>query len=737
MSIKPVLHRAAGLCVFAALSLTALAVETHVWNQSDPSDFNRGTAKNLSIRSDGRVTLAPSTRELDSTSVPYLWALAQDSKGTVYYGGGAPTGAATKIFALPQNGKPKAFAELSGLEIHALALDKQDRLYAAVLPDAKIYRISANGKPELFFDPKCKYVWSMAFDRAGNLFVATGDSGLIYKVTPDGMGGKFFESEETHARSMIIDGGGNLIVGTEPGGLVLRITPAGKSFVLYQTSKREVTAVAEREGIIYAASVGSKTQPAIVSGAAPVLPSSPATVNAAGTPRSGTAPPSLPPSVGSLSASVVGGSEIVRIEKDGYAERIWSSQTDLVYAIAFDAKGRPLLGTGNRGLIYRLDSDQLSTQVLNIPPTQITSFLPGTNGTLYIATGNVGNLYAMTTGFESEGTFTSEVLDTHEFTYWGKAHVTPSLAPGTYTFETRSGNLSNPEHDWSSWSAIQVPREGGPVTSPPARFLQYRVTLKAAVSSASPELSSIDIAYQAKNIAPKVTTIEVAPFNYKQAPTAASLERSVLPSGSPTTLTLPAVGQRRTATATNIDVPTTATLQYSKGFLTLRWNASDANTDPLVFKIEVKTKREGDWRLLKDKTTDHFYAFDSAAFADGEYVARVTASDEEGNVTSEAMTGSMESEAFTIDNTAPEIVDLKSTNAGNNRRGITFTAKDALSWIDKAEYSLNGNDWILLNPVNKVTDSQSLAYHFEVQAAQTVSIRVFDEDDNVSVKQVQ
>ncbi len=735
MSIKPVMHRAAGFCLFAAVSFSAFAVETHIWNQADQSDFNRGTIKNLSIRSDGHVTLAPSTRELDSTSVPYLWALAQDSKGTVYYGGGAPTGATTKVFALPVNGKPKVFAEIAGLEIHALAVDKQDRVYAAVLPDSKIYRIDAGGKATLFFDPKCKYVWAMTFDAPGNLFVATGDGGLIFKVAPDGKGSKFFDTEETHARSMIMDESGNLIVGTEPSGLVLRITPAGKSFVLYQTSKREVTSLGERNGVIYAASVGSKTQAAVVSGAAPLLPSTPSAVTGAGTLRSGNAPASLPPPIGSLSAAVVGGSEIVRIEKDGYAERIWNSSTELVYAIAFDGDGKPLLGTGNRGIIYRLDSDGLSTQLLNLPPTQITAFLQGANRTIYVATGNVGNLYALTPGLERKGTFTSEVLDAHEFTYWGKAHLTPALPASSYTFETRSGNLSNPENDWSEWGRLEVPRDGGQVPSPPARFLQYRLTLNAQ-GGQSPEVSSIDIAYEAKNIAPKVTTIEVAPFNYKEPPTSLTLERSVLPSGSPASLTLPAVGQRRTASNINIEVPSTATLQYSKGCVTLRWAASDVNNDALTFKVEIKAKSGGEWRLIKDKTTDHFYAFDSAAFPDGEYIPRITASDAGSNVPSEALTGSLQGDAFTIDNTPPEILDLKASEAGRART-ISFTAKDALSWIDKAEYSLNGNDWTLLSPVNKVTDSQMLQYRFEVPAGQTVSIRVFDEDDNVSVKQVQ
>ncbi len=58
----------------------------------------------------------------------------------MYYAGGAPTGASTKIYALAIGEKPRVFAEIPSLEVHALAIDSQDRVYAAVLPDAKIYR---------------------------------------------------------------------------------------------------------------------------------------------------------------------------------------------------------------------------------------------------------------------------------------------------------------------------------------------------------------------------------------------------------------------------------------------------------------------------------------------------------------------------------------------------------------------------------------------------------------------
>jgi hypothetical protein len=200
-------------------------------------------------------------------------------------------------------------------------------------------------------------------------------------------------------------------------------------------------------------------------------------------------------------------------------------------------------------------------------------------------------------------------------------------------------------------------------------------------------------------------------------------------------LTLPAVGQKRSTIAAS-EGAGSSTLQYSKGAVTVRWNASDANSDPLTFTVELRGKNGGPWRLLKEKLTDRFYAFDSNAFPDGEYTARITASDLTGNIPSEALTGSLESDPFTIDNTSPEILNLKVVPAANSRVQIAFTAKDTLSWIDKAEYTRNGSDWVLLNPVNKVTDSQSLNYQFEVPAAETIAVRVFDEDDNVVVKQV-
>jgi sugar lactone lactonase YvrE len=738
--------RAAALVpLLLSLANVASAVDTHVWQQNDANEFTRGTIKNLSVRSDGRLTLAPVFHEIADLATPYLWAAVEDSHGTLYCAGGAPTGSTAKVFEVNAQGKSRAVAELSGLEIHALAVDQNDRVYAATSPDSKVYRIGSDGKPELFYDTKAKYVWSIAFDRAGNLYIATGDQGVIYRVTPDGKGSEFFRTEETHARSMIVDPEGNLIVGTEPGGYVLRITPQGKSFVLFQSSKREITALAEHKNVLYAAATGTRAvQPTLVT---PPPPATPAPAPPGSTKASTTAqqqPPTQAPStptlaiVGGLTSGGTGGSDFYRIDQDGFADKLWSSPADVIYGIGFDAQGKPLLGTGNKGVIYRVDSALLSTQLLNAPPTQVTAFAPGRNGTLYAVTGNVGKVYVIGPGLAKTGSLESEVLDAGSFAYWGKAHLISDLHRGKIALSTRSGNVNRPQKNWSDWSPVEMSTTGGQVTSPEARFLQYKLAISESPDGQSPELSTVQLAFLPRNVAPLVRIVQVEDANYRASTTPNFLERATTASGAPMTLSLQPLGQPRKGTPPALGTPPGGlTLQYAKGYVTVRWHATDDNGDSLIYRVEIQGKGETVWRLLKDKIQDTHYSFDGSAFADGHYIVRVTASDEPSNTPAQALSSSTSTDPFTIDNTPPQLIST-GIRTENNQTVIRFSAKDALSWIDRAEYSVNGSEWVLLEPLNRVSDSQQLNYELKVptkpeDGQQVIAVRVFDENDNEAV----
>jgi sugar lactone lactonase YvrE len=717
---------------------TCFAVETRFWQQGDRSDFESGSLTHLSLRSDGRIFLAPEFVEIFDSSTPYLWTIVADSKGNLYAAGGGSGGGTAKIFLIEPSGKSRAFAELEGLEIHALALDSKDQLYAATDPDGKVYRISSDGKARVFYDPHQKYIWAMAFSSKGDLFVATGDQGEIHRVTPGGAGSVFFKTEETHARSLAIDAQDNLIVGTEPGGLIVRVSPAGQGFVLYQSPKREITAVSvAKDGAIYAAGVGSKT--AVVQAApapAPIAPvpilGQPGAAGAAVGNNRGTPLPILP------APPVSGGSELYRINPDGSPRKAWANSQDIVYVIGFDSDGKPLLGTGNRGRIYRMDSDTISTLLLDATPTQVTGFGKDKKGDLYAVTGNIGKVFRIGPGFEKQGSFESQVLDASSFAYWGRISYRGS---GSVSVSTRSGNRSHPETNWSPWAPLQPDTSaaacescgGGRTTSPSARFLQYKIDMTSSAAVSSPEITYAEVAYLPKNVAPVVEQVEITPPNYRFPAQAVT----TTPSNS---LTLPPIGQpRKNPSTPALELGSSPALAYAKGYAGARWTASDENNDSLIYKVEIRGVKETSWRLLKDEVKEKYLSWDSTAFPDGEYVLRVTASDSPSNPHGQALDASLVSDPFVIDNTPPQIVNLTSTASGNKIE-VRWSARDARSNIDRAEYSVNGGDWLLIDPVSRLSDSPEEQYQLLIDrpslGEQVVAIRVTDEFDNQTVDKV-
>jgi sugar lactone lactonase YvrE len=694
------------------------AVDTKTWQQAEMADFEKGTLTRLSLASDGRLALAPVVKEIFDPSVAFLWAVARDSKGNLYAGGGGLGGTKTKLFMVDPSGKSKTLAELEGIAIQAIAIDSHDRVYAATSPDGKVYRIETQtGKSEVFYDPKQKYIWALGFSRSGDLFVATGDQGEIHRVTSAGAGSVFFKTEETHARSMAIDPNGNLIVGTDPGGLILRITPAGEGFVLYQAPKREITAVAAApDGTIYAAGVGNKQAPVLAPAPVPIATPAP-------NPAAARAP--APPTLASAAPAITGGSEIYRIQTGGYPRKIWSHPQDLVYALAFDGRGRVMAATGNHGDIYRLETDHKYWKLLSLPSTQVTAFCAGAGGKLYAVTGNIGKIFSIGPEQEQTGIFESDIFDAGAFSYWGRVTTSPR-ENNAVTVETRSGNLNRAQKNWNEFARTN----NGRIVSAPARFLQYKLTV-----TGPGEVTEVDVAYQMKNVAPEIDEVEITPANYKfPAPSSGAL--TLTPS-----LTLPALGHHNAsssgAPAPAADSGSSPAMTYAKGQIGVRWLASDDNGDSMLFKVEIRGANESSWKLLKDKIHEHYYSWDSTAFPDGKYFVRITATDAPSNPPDQALTGSAESEPFLIDNTAPEITGLSGTPSGSKLE-VRFHAKDAMSALGKAEYSINGGDWMVVEPTTRLTDSLEHDYRVQVDRAgeTTVAVRVSDENDNQSVAKI-
>ena len=149
-------------------------------------------------------------------------------------------------------------------------------------------------------------------------------------------------------------------------------------------------------------------------------------------------------------AGATGGSEIYRIAPDGSPSRIWSSSQDLVYALAFDRAGRLLAGTGNRGHIFAITGEDQFVDLLKASASQITAFAEAPGGGLYVSTSNLGKLFLLGGSPESEGSYESDVFDAKVFSRWGRAEF---RGAGNVELFARSGNVDNPDRNWSPWKA--------------------------------------------------------------------------------------------------------------------------------------------------------------------------------------------------------------------------------------------------------------------------------------------
>jgi len=255
-----VIHRASSWIVLVAGILAVVspsfAEHTRWWRQSTFEEFDKGTAKGVALRSDGKMFLAPRFAEFTDASLAYLLQIRADAKGNLYAAGGSNA----KVLRIDASGKSTSVFESAELSAQAIALDAAGNLYVGTSPDGKVYKVTPAGQSSVFFEPKTKYIWDLAVDKDGTLYVATGDTGKIFSVAPDGKGQIFYSSDETHIRSLALDTNGNVLAGTEPNGRVLRIPKAANNrhaFVLYETAKKEITSLLQApNGDLYVASVG-------------------------------------------------------------------------------------------------------------------------------------------------------------------------------------------------------------------------------------------------------------------------------------------------------------------------------------------------------------------------------------------------------------------------------------------------------------------------------------------------
>src|SRR5215208_2149383 len=483
-----IIKRLISLTTISALILIfirAQAGQPAVWETSGRTELLKGDARGVSISDTGVLMLSPKLTELFNTQQTYVWSSVVDNQGNVFLG----TGHDGRIYRIPAAGSGALLYDAAELDVTALAVARDGAVFAGTSPDGKVYRITADGRADVYFDPGDKYIWSLAVMNDGSLAVGTGDSGKLYRVRTAGANPEsslLVSTSQTHVISLAVTAQGDLIAGTDSGGLVLRVSPEGKTFALFDTQLREIHALAPAaDGSIYALALSDAAATARSPSTSPVTPPQPSSegatpttsvtitaIDETGAPIQGQPGPTRSRSDVSNARSAV-----FRILPDGATDVVWSSPTVTAFSIAPGLQpGSVLIGTADKGRIYSVTNDGRDTLLSQSPEGQISSLLVR-NNQVYAASSNQGKLFRFGNELVNEGTFESPVRDAKLTASWGRIWW---RGAGVVEVQTRTGNGERPDSTWSDWSAAYKSPEGNQISSPRARFIQWRATVRGS-----------------------------------------------------------------------------------------------------------------------------------------------------------------------------------------------------------------------------------------------------------------
>jgi hypothetical protein len=676
------------LVVVVAQSAQASRVKT--WYQNTPAAYEKAVFRSAVQSNEGALRLARHLRPLAGLDVTHVWDVVEATDGSLY----VATGDDGKLLRVTPDGKVVVVHTAEDSQILCLALGSDGSVYAGTGPSGRVLRVDPQGKTSVWYETGETYVWSLAVEaKSQTVYAGTGPHGRIHKIGADGKGAVFFTSKQEHILC-VTTAESTVYAGTDKGGLVYRIDARGKGFVLFQAPQPEVRRLLVADGVLYAGTSapsrrsGAPTSTSTPDGAAVSVDDDGLTARAA-TPRPGdktaadagpmpkptseaketkAAPAAAPSTPGS------GDNSVFRIAADGTVRELFREKA-LVLSLLLQGN-RLLVGTGMDGQLFEVDTvTREKTELARLDHGQILCLCPRRDGSIVLGTGDPGKLYVLGNHHAARGTITSEVLDAKWLSKWGRLEWQADLPAGTgVSLAVRSGNVAEPDDTWSDWSAEQTDPEKASCTAPPARFLQYRVTLTTDATSearVTPSVRSVTLRYTTINLAPELTRIEVPDLN-----------------------------------ATTLENPKK---------LKFKWTATDANEDELTYAIWARKDGWKNWVLLEEELEKTEYEWDTTGTPSGIYQIKIVASDRRDNPEGEALTGDKVSAPFVVCHTPPTVT-LKMVALEGDQAVIEATAASPLARLTNASFAVNGKKWANVFPAEGLFDSRTQTFRWRTDS---------------------
>jgi hypothetical protein len=601
-------------------------------------------------------------------------------------------------------------AILNDAAVWQVGQDRAGALWLATGNSARVYRLARTGaRPELVFDGTTGEILALTVGPDGTVYFGRTPEGTIYRIRPGATPESLLATGESYIFSLLTDRNGTLYCATGSQGRLLTISPSGRLRTVFSASQTHLTTmhwlVPDKELL-----VGTSPDGVVYHLDFSVDHAHPGVSVLYDTPldevRAVTSDQNRRVYVAANSAAASGAEAAatrVFALDSSYLAWSWTCPESLIFCLSLrrSAAGerRLLVGTGHRGVVYELDYQGRASTLQRLAETQVLSFLPsnprllGSSTPLWLSTGNTARLYELGTGYADSGCLVSPPQDCNNPARFGSLTFRATIPAGTaLEFDTRTGAAQKPDTNWSNWVRVH-----DRVRSPAARFVQWRARFSSRFPSLTPALSRTDLFYGPVNRPPQIKRLDVA-----MVPPAEARRGSANP--------------RRTVT----------------------WEASDPDSDSLIYELLFRAETETRWKPLARDLAESRYEVDTRALPDGWYVIRLVASDRLDQPRDLVLTDEHTSKAFPVDNTPPRILDLTLRAAGQDRYRVSFVARDTLSPIVSGRVSVNAGDWRAVGPDDGLLDSREERFVTELsltpgEGESVVSAWVADAQGNVGV----
>ena len=393
------------------------------------------------------------------------------------------------------------------------------------------------------------------------------------------------------------------------------------------------------------------------------------------------------------------------------------------------ADDRLLVATGRKGRIYEValagrDEDAC---LATLDPKQAMALVVTRAGRVVVGTASPGRLYALSKGFAKEGTFTSQVHDAGGSARWGALEWRASAPDGTAVrIATRTGNVGDPRKGmWSDWSK-DAAKSPAAVASPPARYIQFRVTMQTRDEAATPVLEQLEAAWRRANEPPKVLAVAEQPMQDggAQAQMAQRVRQMMTQA------------REGAAGGNQAPPPPAAGPKAPQPLRLIGWQATDLNGDRLTSRLYFRSQGEPNWILLEENLAQPPYPWDTSTVADGWYEIKVVASDLPDNDVATALESEKVSDPVLVDNTAP-IFERIETQVNGRDVTVRLVVRDATSWLAEAAYTLDSaTEWTPIAPTDGLFDGPQKEFLFTVRdladGPHRLAVRAGDQAGNMA-----